>query len=264
MRKTFGYKSITHLIYGLLMLMPFVFIGAKTCYTILNKNAYQSYSNYNADNKQYSALTQWNELTSGTTYMLISNNDNSNVVTSNSPRFMVNNLQVIVSNVAQTTNELIETADSFALWRTNNVTYIRFYNEGTSLTTSGFNNLSIQFTFEYVNNYGFDTTNDIDKYTGGLVYKSHLINTTNTLDNAFSYSINQIIDNNNVGLIDFTGWFRGLALSDNAINNTFINFINWYFNYAIIVSAVNILFLCLLWFVNFARKLLERGMNYDW
>ena len=57
MRKIFGAKSITHLIYGLLMMMPFVAIGVKCAYAVVNKNAYQSYSNFNADNTHYSELT---------------------------------------------------------------------------------------------------------------------------------------------------------------------------------------------------------------
>ena len=52
--------------------------------------------------------------------------------------------------------------------------------------------------------------------------------------------------------------------SGNQVNDRLVNFANWYLNYTMLVSCIYLLWLVLMWFINFARKLLDRGMNYDW
>lgn len=78
-------------------------------------------------------------------------------------------------------------------------------------------------------------------------------------------SIEKIIGSANFGLINFMSWFESLFLDmTNSVNALYIHFINWYLNYVMFVSCAYLLFLVLMWFINFSRKLLERGMNYDW
>lgn len=94
------------------------------------------------------------------------------------------------------------------------------------------------------------------------VIESVDIDTSGTLDNAFEYSINQFINDNNIGKLNFFEWFTDLFFDNNAKASTYINFANWYMNYALLVSLGYILFMFLMWFINFIRKLLDKGMSF--
>ena len=65
-------KSLTTLIYGLLMLMPFGYIGVKCAYVAFNKNAYQSYSGESQTQQTY--IHNTNDLIEGNTYYFKSGN----------------------------------------------------------------------------------------------------------------------------------------------------------------------------------------------
>ena len=260
MRKTFGYKSITHLIYGLLMMLPFFAILIKVLYVQVNKNAYQSYSGNTLMTNNY--INDKEKLIYDEIYTFTSGQATSVGMVGGYTDFIQYEIQDVIYN---DTNIDLTQFDALGFYCSDNSTIVYYYLNNTLSTfnmNNNFNsNMHVQFTFKYKYNNLPSNSNVLEK-TNNFYQVS--LDSKGYMDNVFYYSVNEIIKDNNVGLIDFTSWFHGLALSDNAINNTFINFINWYFNYAIIVSAVNILFLCLLWFVNFARKLLERGMNYDW
>lgn len=66
--------------------------------------------------------------------------------------------------------------------------------------------------------------------------------------------------------INFFTWFANLFISyeSGSFTELTILFVNWYFNYIFLVSCGYLLFSILMWFINFSRKLLDRGMNYDW
>ena len=83
------------------------------------------------------------------------------------------------------------------------------------------------------------------------------------LSNVFEDSISEIVSSGNVGEMNFFQWFTDMFIdSTNPTNLLYCNFINWYLNYALLISLVFILFLVLMWFVNFVRKLLNRGMDF--
>lgn len=79
------------------------------------------------------------------------------------------------------------------------------------------------------------------------------------LDDVFEYSISHFISENSFGRLDFFQWFSNLFIDSS--NNLYIHYINWYMNYALYVSLAFLIFMVLMWFINFARKLLERGMD---
>lgn len=77
-------------------------------------------------------------------------------------------------------------------------------------------------------------------------------------------AMEDIVGSANFGIINFLTWFESMFLDmTNNINALYLHFINWYLNYVMFVSCAYLLFLVLMWFINFSRKLLERGMNYD-
>ena len=85
----------------------------------------------------------------------------------------------------------------------------------------------------------------------------------NYLDNVFEYSVNQFIDENNFGNFDFFQWFSTFFLQDNAVNNLYVHFINWYMNYMLYVSLGYLIFSILMWFVNFFRSLVEKSTDLN-
>lgn len=82
---------------------------------------------------------------------------------------------------------------------------------------------------------------------------------TLTLDTAFEYSIGQFITANEFGKLDFFSWFSGIFLDNTAHDLIYIHFINWYLNYALYVSISFLLFHILYFFIDFIRKLMDRG-----
>ena len=100
-----------------------------------------------------------------------------------------------------------------------------------------------------------------------------LFSKNNTFVNGLDYNalktfVTNTINEFNVSSVymDFFVWFDDLFLNvqTGSMTELTIQLVNWYFNYVFFVSCGYLLFLVLMWFINFSRKLLERGMNYDW
>lgn len=83
-----------------------------------------------------------------------------------------------------------------------------------------------------------------------------------TLDNAFEYSLKEIT-NNDIGKVRFFTWFADMFLDVNdGTSAIYIGFINWYFNYALLMSLGYVLFGVLMWFINWVRRMIERGQDF--
>lgn len=251
MRKIFGVKSISHLIYGLLMLAPILAIGVKCGYVMLNKNAYQSYSNQYVE--KTSKLNSNTTLVDGIDYTFKYNQSTD----TNIQKVFYNDISINWQDYGYSGNDEL---DGFG---------IRYYAGNQSIFLYSGDNAPSQilqnvwgstlkeFTINKKNNL---STNDNTNYN---IYQIFI--TTDKLDNVFYYAIDEIIQDNNFGKINFTGWFDNMMLDNNIqINQTYTHLFNWYLNYTLFISCAYILWLVLMWFVNFARKLLDRGMNYDW
>lgn len=86
---------------------------------------------------------------------------------------------------------------------------------------------------------------------------------TGTLDNVFEYSMGTFIQNNQFGKLNLFSWFFDLFLDSSTMNNMYIQFINWYLNFVLLVSLTYVLFLVLMWFVNFARRILTKSFDFE-
>ena len=93
-------------------------------------------------------------------------------------------------------------------------------------------------------------------YVNGLDYNTLKTFVTNTIN---EFNVSSVY-------MDFFVWFDDLFLNvqTGSMTELTLQFVNWYFNYVFFVSCGYLLFAVLMWFVNFSRKLLDRGMNYDW
>ena len=246
MRKLFGKKNILSLIFGLLMMLPFFSIIARCIYVQSNSNAFVSYYGETINQSEMVNITT-NELQVSHTYYLIT-------PTNISYERKEGNTEISVSNV------ILDNVNK-------NISSLRFYvvNNTTNLTIQGIGTDSfiiyntqmheLSFTFNGINNELY--VSDINT----ILYEQ-IFNNYSFLDNVFDYSLASFVEENNFG-IDFFQWFDNTFLTQSGHNMVYINFANWYLNYAMIVSTAYILFLAMIWFVYFARNLFEKFMNYD-
>lgn len=255
-------KNLMGIIYAIVMCIPFFTILVRCLYVQLNKNAYQSYSNFNSTLTEYRQINSYDSMIVGNTYKLISNNlENSDLKTSTNGIMLVDNVVVETSSRALTQSQ-IDGINSILLYKYNNNTIVRLNNPTETIQDYGLNSHYITCTFRFLGFSGVDTNNTFTYYFDGCFYENALTNTTNTLDNAFEYSLNEITKNNNIGRLNLVNWFAGVFLDmNNSHNALYLNFVNWYMNYSLFVSCVYLLYLVLMWFLCLARRILSKGFK---
>lgn len=248
-----------------LLSIPFLSIISRVIYVQSNKNAYQSYSGtqeiiqQNGYEYKTNDLNNIDDLIVNNIYLI-----DLNEITWAEIDFEIYFNKVWIFNVNNTLilNSDIEDYISYndktfeIEINDNNGNYFYYYPTGDEL---------IYFTYSYISSYSNDfLISDFltqSNFFGNALYVKENIS---LLDNVFAYSVNEIIKENNFGNIDFFLWFTDMFLTDNQVNNMYVGFANWYFNYVLMASCGYLLFLVLMWFINYSRRLLERGMNYDW
>lgn len=244
--KTLKHKSIMGIIYGVLLLMPFLCIFSRVIYVQSNKNAYQSYSGTKVDKIE--------QINNAQSYVDTFTYNVKPIQTTHgtSPKQKFSTISIENLNVNSTQFSIYSNQTGAYLimfWDDNNTETERYYwgnpNGNNSFDEFYFTKESGTSLFEYANVF--------------LIYE-----TNEKLDNVFEYSVSQFIDDNNFGKVNLFNWFTDLFLDDNAHNNMYVHYINWYLNYSMLVSCMHLLFLVLMWFVNYSKRLLDRGMNYDW
>lgn len=247
--KIFGFKSITNLIYGLLMCMPLFAVLGRVIYTQSNPNAKDSYSDNYVE--KTTLVNSTNLLLENSNYIL---NYSANSSAISNVSFAVNDTNLY--DYIDTNNKVIK--NLFFI----NENYPRLNIEYTDTTTrriDNWNNLFTSFTFTLSSTQWNPSNTNIDYANLYLITYQN-----NKLDNAFEYSIKSFTDENNLGSIDFFGWFTDLFLNQsNTKNALYLNFANWYMNYCLLVSSGYLLFLCLIWFTQYIRRILDKSMNHD-
>lgn len=190
-------------IFSILMLSPLIAIGTTCAYAIVNKNAYMSYSNFNAENKQYDIVSNYDNLVVGQRYRFVSNN-NPLGVSSISGRLVYEDVNILSSTFNASTNTQIENSTYLGMWYgTNyNSNFIRF-NENANLQLS---NNQITFEFTFVGFSNINQNNTLPYYFGTMITKSYLTDTTNTLDNAFYYATEKMTQS------DLFNWTENTAI----------------------------------------------------
>lgn len=245
--KIFKHRNILGLIFGLMALIPLVSIGVKCAYVSMNKNAYQSYSGQDIDN--YIPYDSIADVPLNTTiYSYLDNN----TTYANTYYLSISDLDFIQTNIDNLPN-------------VEQVSYIRYYtNNGLLFTDSNYSSLGL---FNISNKHLFMSfkllsysSNDLQGIGNTLGFMNYI---NGSLDNVFEYSISEITKDNNLGKVGFFTWFASMFLDlNNATNMLYIGFVNWYFNYLLLVSLGYVLFAVLMWFINYIRRLLEKGQDF--
>lgn len=238
-------KSLMSLIYIALLSIPLVSILSRVIYVQANKNAYQSYS--------YNVIENVSQIDSNT--------------------FVADTLYTYQYSQPQTQNGSRTEFSYISLTATDLNLSQEYYDSLTHVLLSNDNKIYFSNSDNSMR-WNYNLTENIFKsfamktsYQNGLTETFKVMLATyeeNKLDNVFEYSVSRLVDENNFGELNFFEWFTSFLLNDHQQNMLYVRFANWYLCYAMLISLMQILFLCLMWFVNFSRKLLDRGMNYDW
>lgn len=199
------------LLFSILMLLPFIDVGVRCGYVMLNKNAYQSYSGTNQAEYEVINLESKSDLIPGETYVY----NNQNNINISSVLLGNSNNGIYFSNF-----EIINCSNSSLIPYFNEVVFISFYNAANSNTLyntfknannqdlASFNNANtvIQFKFTYESNslnneYLFTNTQTVyqEKYLG------------NELDNVFEYSVNKLESSNLYNWTTQTAIYSGIS-----------------------------------------------------
>lgn len=261
--KIFGVKNITHLLYGIIVLLPMMAILGRVCYTVANKNAKDSYS---ADNQivEQLPISTPSVLISGVNYNVqlhnSSNRQNSYII----KYTYCSMIDDLLEKYPSYTDLLFCTEFLFRDGATEEGNFISFRMSGQYVTHS-------TFTYEQLPTYSFIFTCDgvtpsslQNTFNANTIYQNVLVDNS-TLDNAFEYSLKTFIDDNNLGEVDMFSWFTDLFLDNSNVHNQiYIGFVNWYLNYTMLVSCGYLFFLVLIWFINFIRRILDKSMYQDY
>lgn len=293
--KIFKHRNILGFIYSLFLLLPFLNVLGRVCYATVNKNAYLSYSGQEESYiKQDETFLYYDlrgeEVQPNNNFILVSSDTNtgsffeffgSTDVSSILFRLHVK-FTLVRGSVYIEDNDLdgcyvfpFENDVYFSYVLTNSTTYTY----GLALTVNG---ITYRPTIPFIEFYDtavlkissdefvgqdFDSFNEPYykmwreySFPSNLTFSYFEKQVSYQLDNAFEYSLKKIT-NNNLGNVKWFNFIGNLFLDDNSQNNLYINFINWYMNYALLVSVVYVLFMVLMWFIQWIRRLLERGLD---
>ena len=248
--KKIRHGSIMSLIYAVLIAIPMVSIVSRFIYVQSNKNAKDSYGGFNENQVEYVEPSQV-ELYEQYNFI-------NNTYTISQFGYIDINLLSINSFSGDLTNRnLIEQTNRVYISDSSN-RYI-FYDNSNYLTEINTQNTTLDLTI-VITATNFTNMNELKP----LLLEMQ-INGNETLDNAFDYSLSQYVTDNSFGNLNLFEWWSNLFLDlSQSKNALYIHFINWYMNYVLFVSSSYILFMVLMWFINYSRKLMERGLNYDW
>lgn len=241
-------SAIGKIIYGFLLFMPLLSIGARCLYVIFNKNAYQSYSAYdNTPLYETNEVNNVNDLVVGNIYnfTIQSNYTNTNITYFNaSAIYNLSNTyyDLQIEQLQGSTLNLEETANRYQFYT--NVGYIQLtdYN--------GKNQINGQtFQFVYKSSFNADYINQVSIATYIPITQS---TTGGTLDNVFEYSINKVENSNLYKWASETGTYTVLNTTCNqlGITNTFIPLL---FAYWLLTSVIYFIFdiaLILIWMIH--------------
>lgn len=274
--KRLNKTHIFHIFFGLLMFLPFISILSRVIYVQSNKNAKDSYSgNYEITYKYESNQVQSeDDLITNNIYSILLDDNTAGIFPNNEDRLVF--LPITLFEL----NKVYYSGEDFLQCFTFKDIVIEIYNDNGNVYFYVYTSLeSFENNEDYCVSYilnNIDIISD-NKFIGKLIDCNNItssifsytdyneiesVNLSGTLDNAFDYSISKFIEDNNFK-INFFSWFEDLFLIQNGgVNALYLSFANWYMCYALLVSTGYLLFLILMWFINYVRKILEGGNSF--
>lgn len=253
--KIHSFTHLLHLLYCLILALPLCAVFGRTLYVQFNKNAYESYYGETINEVTFEQQNLA-DLKVGVKYKFL--------VSAPFTDYTDYRFDIVSANRKFIYNGVEKTADKLRFYISGPSTaqpipyvfLLDSVNGSTDYVNLNTTNLEVEFELS-----SFDILIDSNNSIQNMFYQ-FTYNKYSYLDNAFEYSIYSFTKNSNIGRLNLVNWFTDVFLdSSNATNMLYLNFINWYMNYALLVSCVYILFLVLMWFVSLARRLIYKGME---
>lgn len=254
-------KSLMGFIYALIMLLPFSSILVRCLYVTFNKNAYVSQVSAYLD--KYTEVTSSDQLVENNQYLITYNGNNQAYY--NPTKYFYNTINVNWYEYPNT--DTSHTYIGFAIrgYGYNGTTQgnnIRLYYDETNYDNTyiwGTQLNQIIFTLKSYSNFNLNTEPD-HPYK---LYNLDILYTTDydMLNNTFDYSLYTFLNENGTGRLNLTDWFTDIFLNRTTHNMLYLNYVNWYMNYSLLVSCVYLLYSVLMWFLTFARTLLNKPLK---
>lgn len=245
----FGVKSLFNIIYATIILLPMFSVFGRLIYTQSNPNAKDSYSSLQS--LKYD-LQDTTDIFSGSMYFFKTDNNLNQQIS-------LDYVNISSINALYGSISIPSSPYRFRIYYNGNNSAYSLQIDGDSTLYTTIGNLS------NINNFQFNfiaSTDSTNSYPNNLLFYN--FSEQQKLDNAFEYSLSEFTKDNNLGGIDLFGWFTNMFLNQsNQKNALYLNFINWYMNYTLLVSAGYLIFLALIWFINYVRKILDKSMYHD-
>lgn len=292
MKKTSKWERFfTALIYTILLTIPLLSVFARTIYVQSNPNAKDSYSGERTDivkRAKYNTneLNSLDDFVDGNVYCFSYFSDGYSVTSSTGVTDF--DISTCIHYSLFLSSNVSFRIDDF--WYEPDYTpysYVSFYSDCVTITdciSSYLNDENatefiylgwilgityiedIHFYFIYssdcITNFSADDFNLLIEE--GFIYASDWndyeyveVVTNDSLDNAFEYSMQQVVNTYGKGNINFVNWFGSMFFTDT--NSLYFNFVNMYLNYALYISACYLLYLVLAWFIKFVTHILNNS-----
>lgn len=213
----------------ILVCLPLLFVGITSAYVVFNKNA--------KDNYDFSNFVVSNDFIINDKYYLQGNSLVRNVEYSFYDLNIVSNGSIL----DYVLNSIIDNI--------NDISRIQIDNNGDTHFFVGANYIT--------------TISNGTYYLLDFIYLSHTGNidnslyvNSNNLSNVFEYSLSKFNDMG-FGKLDFTSWFTNIFMNGNT-SNVYVQFVNSYLNYFLMVEVVYFIPMIIYWFIHFGESIIEK------
>lgn len=244
-------RTIFSWIFAFVLLIPMFSIAIRCLYVVINKNAYQSYSDDYIQSKQ--DISNSTLLQEDVTYYFINDFDTTSGVNTSTWIYYYKTINIDWTDYGAQSNNYI--GFRFLRLGHNGSYYVWLYPDTSTHQQINIGNINLNITFvlDSVSDTGASNVKGGQLFT--YIYKQ------DKLDNVFEYSIQQFVDKHGNGLINFFGLLEQYFMQSTTANALYFTFANWCLNYVLLVSCVWLLFSVLMWFINYCNYMLNTSFR---
>lgn len=246
------HNKFSKLIERLLVCLPLIYIAVSSAYVIFNKNAKDSYYGETINETSYTPLDLTDMILDQEYYF------NFNLV----PQ------QSVASDTVDISASDITFVKSATTYTYSSAT-IRFYvtsagnlllqsYDGTSAISGNLSTDMISISFTYL---GFRANNATTRTLLNNYLYERDYNQYSFLSNVLPYSMSEF-NKLGFGKLDFTSWFTNIFMNGNT-NNVYVQFVNSYLNYFLLVEVVYFIPMIIYWFIHFGESVIEKFTNKE-
>ena len=229
----------------LLVLLPLFYVAISSAYVIFNKNAKDSYYGENINESEYVNVSV-DDFVIGNTYEFVISNGQADTIASR--------LEIVVEDGQVVMNNSVITGVQYIVFYVEGGTTPYFFirQNGSNSNYTNLNIYSLDLSFVYASHSLTGTIgNTFLNYFYTIEYNQY-----SYLNNVMTYSMSEF-NKLGFGKLDFTSWFTNIFMNGNT-NNVYVQFVNSYLNYFLMVECVYFIPMILYWFIHFGESVVDR------